>query len=188
MPRSAQTNVPKARRGHEYSQRSRSVVLMLLAPIFLVALPALFIGLGARLDGLMDLPPGPPPPVNLIAGLPLILGGGALGLWCNYRLFTVGRGTPLPLMPTQELIVEPPYTWSRNPMALGAISAYLGVAILARSLGAAVVVLLCAAALLTYIRFGEERGMTARFGTQYLQYRRRTPFLVPRMSTLRRGP
>jgi protein-S-isoprenylcysteine O-methyltransferase Ste14 len=91
-------------------------------------------------------------------------------------------------MPTQELIVEPPYTWSRNPMALGAISAYLGVAILARSLGAAVVVLLCAAALLTYIRFGEERGMTARFGTQYLQYRRRTPFLIPRMSTLRRGP
>jgi protein-S-isoprenylcysteine O-methyltransferase Ste14 len=187
MPRSEQTNVPKARRGHEYSERSRSVVLMLLAPIFLVALPAMFIGLGARLDQQMDLPPGPPPPVNLIVGLPLILGGGALGLWCNYRLVTVGRGTPLPLMPTQELIIEPPYTWSRNPMALGAIGLYLGVAILARSLGAVLVVLLCAAALLTYIRLSEERVMAARFGAQYLQYRRRTPFLLPRMWSLRRG-
>ena len=187
MPRSAHTNVPKAPRGHEYSERSRSVVLILLAPIFLVALPALFIGLGARLDVLMDLPPGPPPPVNLIVGLPLILVGGALGLWSNYRLFTAGRGTPLPLMPTQELIVEPPYTWSRNPMALGAISGYLGVAALIRSLGAIVVVLMCAAALMTYVRFGEERGMAARFGTEYLQYRRRTPFLLPRMWTPRRG-
>jgi protein-S-isoprenylcysteine O-methyltransferase Ste14 len=187
MPSSAQTNVPRARRGHERSERSRSVVLILLAPIFLVVLPALFVGLGARLDGLMDLPPGPPPPVNLIVGLPLILAGGALGLWSNYRLFTAGRGTPLPLMPTQELIVEPPYTWSRNPMALGAISGYLGVATLARSLGAVLVVLLCAAALLTYIRFGEERGMTSRFGTQYLRYRRRTPFLLPRIWTPRRG-
>ena len=187
MPSRAQTSVPRSRRGHEYSERSRSVVLILLAPIFLVALPALFIGLGARLDVLMDLPPGPPPPVNLIVGLPLILVGGALGLWSNYRLFTAGRGTPLPLMPTQELIVEPPYTWSRNPMALGAISGYLGVATLVRSYGAIVVVLLCAAALLTYIRFGEERGMTARFGTQYLQYRRRTPFLLPGIRTLRRG-
>jgi len=71
-------------------------------------------------------------------------------------------------------------------MALGAISLYLGVATLVRSLGALVLVLTCAAALLTYIRFSEERGMTARFGTQYLQYRRRTPFLFPRVAALRR--
>lgn len=187
MPGSAQANVPKARRGREYSEGSRSVVLILLAPIFLLALPALFIALGARLDQQMSLPQGPPSPVNLIVGLPLVLVGASLGLWSNYRLFTAGRGTPLPLMPTQELIVEPPYTWSRNPMALGAISGYLGVATVVRSIGAMVVVLLCAAALLTYVRFAEERGMVARFGAQYVQYRRRTPFLLPRTWTLRRG-
>ena len=187
MPTSAQTNAPRAWRGRAYSERSRSLVLLLLAPIFLIALPAVFIGLGARLDQQMNLPPGPPPPIHLIVGIPLTLAGGGLGLWSNHRLVTTGRGTPLPLMPTQELIAEPPYAWSRNPMALGAIGLYLGVATLVRSLGALVVVLLCGAALLTYIRFGEERGLAARFGTQYLQYRRRTPFLLPHMRTLCRG-
>lgn len=186
MPSRAPTDAPMRRRS-EHGQRSRSAVLILLAPVFLVALPALFIGLGTRVDQQMGLPPAPPPPANLIVGMPLILAGGLLGLWSNYRLFTTGRGTPLPLIPTQELIIEPPYTRCRNPMALGAISMYLGVAILVRSLGAILVVLLCAAALLTYIRFIEERELAAGFGPEYLDYRRRTPFLFPRLRTLRRG-
>jgi protein-S-isoprenylcysteine O-methyltransferase Ste14 len=175
------------RRRSEHGQRSRSAVLILLAPVFLVALPALFIGLGTRVDQQMGRSPVPPPPANFIVGIPLILAGGALGLWSNHRIFTTGRGTPLPLMPTQELIIEPPYTFTRNPMALGAISLYLGFALLVRSLGTVLVVLLCAAALLTYIRFIEERELAAGFGPEYLDFRRRTPFLFPRMATLRRG-
>ena len=186
MPSRAPFDVPRRRRS-EHGERSRSVVLILLAPVFLVAVPALFIGLGTWLDQQMGLPPVPPSPANLIVGIPLILAGGALALWSNHRVFTIGRGTPLPLMPTQALIVEPPYTFTRNPMALGAISLYLGVALLARSLGAILVVLLCAAALLTYIRFIEERVLAEGFGPQYLDYRRRTPFLFPRVRTLRRG-
>lgn len=164
----------------EHSERVRAVVLVLLAPIFLIALPVLFTGLGALLDQQLQWPPVPPLPVNLILGLPMVLSGGALGLWSNHRLFTTGRGTPLPVMPTQELIVEAPYTRTRNPMALGAIVMYLGVAVLIQSLGAVLVVLLCAAALLAYIRLFEERTTAARFGQAYLDYRRRTPFLVPR--------
>lgn len=186
MPSRAPMDVPGRRRS-EHGERSRCVVLILLAPVFLVALPALFIGLGTWLDQQMGLPPVPPSPANLIVGIPLILAGGALGLRSNYRLFTTGRGTPLPLMPTQELIIEPPYTFTRNPMALGAISMYMGVALLARSVGAVLVVLLSAAALLAYIRFIEERVLAAGFGPQYLDYRRRTPFLFPRLRTLRRG-
>lgn len=169
------------RSSREYSQRARCVALILLAPVFLAALPCLFVGLGAGLDERMQWPPVPPAPANLIVGLPLILAGGLLGLWSNYRLFTTGRGTPLPLMPTQQLVVEPPYTRTRNPMALGAISMYLGVAVLFRSPGAVLVVLLCAGALLASIRFVEERQMAVRFGPQYLDYRRRTPFLFPRL-------
>ena len=186
MPSRAPFDVPRRRRS-EHGERSRSVVLILLAPVFLVAVPSLFIGLGTWLDQQMGLPPVPPSPANLIVGIPLILAGGALALWSNHRVFTIGRGTPLPVMPTQALIVEPPYTFTRNPMALGAISLYLGVALLARSLGAILMVLLCAAALLTYIRFIEERVLAEAFGPQYLDYRRRTPFLFPRVRTLRRG-
>lgn len=181
MPDREQTSQPGRRHSHEYSQRARSVLLLLLAPVFLFALPALFVALGAALDQRMQWPATPGQPANLIVGVPLILAGIALGLWSNYRIFTAGRGTPLPLMPTQELVVEPPYTCSRNPMALGAVSSYLGVATLFRSPGAMVVVLLCAAALLTYIRVVEERGMIARFGPSYLAYRQRTPFLFPHL-------
>lgn len=171
--------------GHEYSERSRTLVLALLAPVFLVALPALFISLGGWIDEQMGWPPVPAPPLQLIIGIPLVLAGAGLGLWSNHRLFTTGRGTPLPVMPTQELIVEPPYTLSRNPMALGAIALYLGVSALARSWGAALLVLLCAAALLCYIKFVEERGLVARFGDPYVEYRGRTPFLVPRRPSRR---
>jgi protein-S-isoprenylcysteine O-methyltransferase Ste14 len=164
----------------QFSEGARSVTLILLAPVFLLALPCLYAGLGARVDRRMQWPPLPSPPLNLIVGLLLILAGLLLGLWSNYRLFTTGRGTPLPAMPTQQLIVEAPYTYCRNPMALGAIGMYMGVAIVFRSPGAMLLVLLSAAALLTYIRIGEERTLAARFGWGYADYRRRTPFLIPR--------
>ena len=41
--------------------------------------------------------------------------------------------------------------------------------------------LLGAAALLTYIKVAEEREMVARFGAEYLTYRRRVPFIIPRL-------
>jgi protein-S-isoprenylcysteine O-methyltransferase Ste14 len=169
------------RAAHEYSARARLVALALLAPVFLALLPYLFLRSGARIDQWMQWPPILPPPANLVVGLLLILPGILLGLWANHRLFTTGRGTPVPLMATQELIVEPPYTYCRNPMALGAISMYLGVALLYQSIGAVLVVLLLAAALLAYIRRGEEQEMRARFGDDYLAYRNSTPFLIPRI-------
>jgi protein-S-isoprenylcysteine O-methyltransferase Ste14 len=107
------------------------------------------------------------------------LSGWLLALWTIYVQFTLGRGTPVPVMATQELLVEPPYAYSRNPMALGAILAYLGASVAAGSAGAALLVGAAAGALLTYIRLFEEREMVARFGEAYLAYRRRTPFLLP---------
>jgi protein-S-isoprenylcysteine O-methyltransferase Ste14 len=166
---------------HEYSPRARVIALVFLAPVFLVVLPWLFIHLGTRLDRRMQWPPIAPPPVNVIVGLVLILPSGLLGLWANHSQFTIGRGTPVPLMATQELIVRPPYTYSRNPMALGAIGMYLGVALLFHSLGAVLVVVFFAAALLTYIKRAEEKEMSARFGQEYLAYKQRTPFLIPRI-------
>ena len=170
---------------HEYSARTRLVALLFLAPVFLFVLPALFIRLGAQLDQRMHWPAVPPPPASFIVGFLLILPSLLLGLWANHSQFTIGRGTPVPLMATQELIVEAPYTYTRNPMALGAIGMYLGAALLVGSIGAVIMVLLFSAALLTYIRFGEEREMSARFGPEYLAYRQGTPFLIPR---IRRRP
>ena len=38
---------------------------------------------------------------------------------------------------------------------------------------------------LSYIRMAEEQEMVARFGVQYLAYRRRVPFIIPQLR--RRG-
>jgi protein-S-isoprenylcysteine O-methyltransferase Ste14 len=59
------------------------------------------------------------------------------------------------------------------------------VSVIAGSPGAALLVLLGAAALLTYIKVVEEREMVARFGEEYLAYRRSVPFIIPRLR--RRG-
>jgi protein-S-isoprenylcysteine O-methyltransferase Ste14 len=110
----------------------------------------------------------------------LILPSWLFGMWSIYSQFTIGRGTPVPLMATQKLIIQPPYAYCRNPMALGGIGMYLGAAILFRSIGAVILVLLFASGLLIYIKRVEEKEMEIRFGQDYLAYKQQTPFLIPR--------
>ncbi len=164
----------------EYSTKQRAVGLALLAPIFLFVLPFLFIRLGVGLDRWLGLPAVFPPPLNWIIGGLLGLPGVFLAMWSIYSQFTIGRGTPVPLMATQKLIIQPPFSYCRNPMALGTFGMYLGVAALFHSLGAGLLVLLFAALLLTYIKRVEEREMELRFGEEYQAYKQRTPFLIPR--------
>ena len=169
----------------EYSPRQRLAVLPALAVVFVVILPLALLYLGRLLDRALDWPALLHPPVNAIVGGLMILAGWLLALWTIYLQFTLGRGTPVPVVATQELIVRPPYSYCRNPMALGAIVLYLGVSVATGSPGAALLWLLGAAALLTYIRLVEEQEMVARFGEEYLAYRRRTPFIIPKLR--RRG-
>ena len=165
---------------HEFSPKQRFVALLVLAPIFLIVLPFILITLGSRIDQWLHWSPIIYKPLNLILGWLLIVVGWSFGMWSNYIQFNLGRGTPVPLMATQKLIIQPPYSYCRNPMALGAIVMYLGVAILFGSMGAVVLVLLGAGLLLTYIKLIEEREMEIRFGQEYLSYKKQTPFLIPR--------
>jgi protein-S-isoprenylcysteine O-methyltransferase Ste14 len=166
---------------HEYSPRQRFLALLILAPIFLLILPLILIRLGLKMDASLGWVPILSEPINGILGWILMISGWGLAIWSIYSQFTVGRGTPVPIMATQKLIVQPPFTYCRNPMALGAISMYFGAALLFRSLGAVLLVLLGAVVLFTYIKLIEEKEMILRFGQEYLEYRQRTPFLIPRI-------
>ena len=167
--------------GREYAPWQRLLALAALAPVFLVLLPAALIRGSARLDRALHLPrlPGGRP-LQMLGGL-MSAAGWLLGMWSNAAEFELGRGTPVPLMATQRLVVEPPFTYTRNPMALGAILMYLGVALLCRSLAGVGIVFAAASALLVYIKRAEEVEMLARFGEEYVAYRERTPFLLPRL-------
>ena len=170
-----------ARTKHEYSPRQRFVALLIEAVFFLGIFPYVLIALGAEIDRWWQWSPIQPEPIHLLLGGLFSVAGWLCGVWACYAQFTLGRGTPVPLMATQKLVVQPPYTYCRNPMALGAIVMYLGVAILFGSPGAAVLVCLGAIALLTYIKRVEEQEMVLRFGQEYLAYKQRTPFLIPRL-------
>ncbi len=164
----------------EYSARQRFFALLIMAPFFLLILPLILIWLGSKMDASFGWAPILPEPINGILGWILMISGWGLAIWSIYSQFTIGRGTPVPIMATQKLIVQPPFTYCRNPMALGAISMYFGTALLFRSLGAVLLVLLGAVLLFTYIKVFEEKEMVLRFGQEYLEYKQQTPFLIPR--------
>ena len=117
---------------------------------------------------------------RVLGGLVTVLGF-SLGFWSVNTQLTRGRGTPLPVMPTQELLTEGPFRYCRNPMTLGTILVYLGLCVWLGSLSALVIVLILAGALLSYIKFIEEKELEARFGQAYLEYKRSTPFILPRL-------
>ncbi len=166
----------------EHGEATRIATLMLLAgPIFLGLLPFLVAGVGPRLDRRLGLPPLGIGRLNGILGGLLSVLGFSLGFWSIDAQLNRGRGTPLPVMPTQELLTEGPYRYCRNPMTLGAILAYLGMAVAARTTAGTGFVLSLAAALLAYLKRLEEGELAERFGEAYLAYKRETPFIIPRL-------
>lgn len=109
---------------------------------------------------------------------------GAFGLSCGVLMAVRGRGTPLPLDCTQQLVIVGPYRYVRNPMAIasfaqgGAVGLFLGAPlVLAYALAGAVFWELI-------LRRWEEADLERRFGEPYQQYRaqvrcwfpRRTPY------------
>ncbi len=166
----------------ERSERAQVAVMLLLAPVFLGMLPFVVAGIGPRLDRRFGLPPLGVAGASRAFGGVLAVAGFALGFWSVDTQLDRGRGTPLPVMPTRELVTEGPFRYCRNPMTLGAILAYLGIAVAARTAAGLAFVLALAATLLVYLKRLEEQELAERFGEAYLAYRRTTPFIVPRLS------
>ena len=165
----------------EHPFHTRLAATLLLWPLFVILLP-LLIGLGGRrIDHRLGLSGFFVGPANLVAGGLTSAAGLAFAYWTIYAQLTRGRGTPLPLLPTQELLTQGPFRFCRNPMTLGTILGYLGVAIAFGAFSGIALVLTLAALLLLYITRIEERELAQRFGADYLEYRRQVPLLIPRI-------
>lgn len=165
---------------HEYSPRERITALMIEGIFFLGILPGAVVYFSPLLDRQFELPSLAFGIINIILGCGFVVAGILLAWWTIYVQFSIGKGTPVPIMATQQLIIQKPYNYCRNPMALGTIVAGLGVAILIGSISAVVLVLSLAILLLVYIKFLEEKEMELRFGEAYREYRKQTPFIIPR--------
>jgi protein-S-isoprenylcysteine O-methyltransferase Ste14 len=165
----------------EHSEATRIATMVLASPVFLGVLPLLVAGAGPRLDHRLGLAPVRIGSVNRILGGLLSLMGFSLAFWTIDAQLTRGRGTPLPVVPTHELLSEGPFRYCRNPMTLGAILAYLGMAVAVGTKAGTAIVLSLAASLLVYLKCFEEGELAERFGEGYLAYRRETPFMIPRL-------
>jgi protein-S-isoprenylcysteine O-methyltransferase Ste14 len=128
---------------------------------------ALFL-LGLLLGYLVPIPPLPRAPSRILSAL-LAVPGLGLTLWSLW-LFLRARTSPLPMRPATSLVRSGPYRWTRNPMYLGMLLLYLGVALLfdvtwALLLAPAVVFLVG-----RLVIRREEKYLEATFGEEYRRY------------------
>lgn len=107
--------------------------------------------------------------------------GLVLYLWTVFIQLKKGRGTPMPILPPKKLLVKAPYSYSRNPMVLGIIIYYFGICAFVDSRDVFYIVASIAILLLVYAKFWEEGELESRFGQAYIEYKKQTPFLIPRI-------
>lgn len=164
----------------ELSTRQRLLAILPQVVLVYLLVPAAVVVLGPRVDRRLGLPAFGVGALEVTAGTVLALAGAALSLWADYTQHARGRGTPTPLAPTQELVVEGPYRHTRNPMITGGTLFFLGVGLLAGTTTGLLVAVAFLAVQVVYIKAVEERELAARFGDDYRAYRASTPFLLPR--------
>ena len=106
-------------------------------------------------------------------GVPLLLDSFA-------RFALQGRGTPAPVLPTEQLVVTGLYRYVRNPMYVGVVMVVLGQGLVIGSLA----VLAYAAALLmtfhVFVMAYEEPKLRQTFGAEYERYCRNVSRWIPR--------
>ena len=164
----------------EYGKAQRMIAVILGGIVFWIIIP-LFIVVGSGfMDSWLSVPRFFHRSVNPVIALVLMVAGWLFANWTVKVQFSFGKGTPIPLMATQKLVVKRPYTYCRNPMTLGTTAFYWGVAAWAGSIWALILALIYPVGILIYIKLVEEKELEQRFGLEYLEYKRRTPFLIPR--------
>jgi protein-S-isoprenylcysteine O-methyltransferase Ste14 len=163
----------------EYSKAQRMMGVIFGGFVFWIIIPFFIVISSAFIDPWLSLPRFSHRWINATIALIFMVTGWLFANWTVKVQFSLGKGTPIPLMPTQNLIIKRPYTYCRNPMTLGTAAFYLGVAIWLGSISATGLALIYAVGILIYIKLIEEKELEQRFGVEYLEYKRRTPFLIP---------
>ena len=165
---------------HEFSFNQRFFATLLAGVLFLFLIPLLLIRGLPPLDKILGFPQFSFGIVNFILGGLLVLIGATYALWSIISQLTRAKGTPLPMMATQKLLIDGSFKQSRNPMGFGAISMYLGMAVVVGSLSSLILVILFLLLLVLWIKKVEEKELEIRFGQDYVDYKKSTSFMIPK--------
>jgi protein-S-isoprenylcysteine O-methyltransferase Ste14 len=164
----------------EYPLVIRIITTLCAGTIFVYLIPLSIFKGGPSIDHCLGLHPFSAGIWNVLLGGICILTGFLFGIWSNITEINIGRGTPIPVMATQKLLVEGPFKLCRNPMSLGAILAYVGIGILIGSPSALILSGLFSLILILYLKLLEEKELLERFGDSYREYLKSTPFIIPK--------
>jgi len=159
------------------------LLIFVFAPIFTYIT-------GKKLDNLFSLPSFPSYPYNLIFGMMVFLGGLAIGIKSTRLLYQIGKGLPWGEIShddrSKRLVTTGLYAYSRNPMTFGYSMLPCGMGMMFQSLGMAVFITTLVFIInILWLKMIEEPKLEKRFGETYSKYRRKTPFLIPRVNPLK---
>ncbi len=112
----------------------------------------------------------------------LIIAGLTPALESVRRFIYVGRGTLIPTVPTEHLVVSGLYRYVRNPMYVGVMVALAGEATLFWSRGLLVEWALVCAGFNLVVRLYEEPTLTRRHPEEYPLFKRHVPRWFPRLT------
>ena len=163
----------------EYGLRQRVIATLAAGIIFVILIPWIIIKGSTAIDQWLQISRLQFGVLNYLTGGLMVLVGWLFAIWSIIAQLTHGRGTPLPFMATQALLTSGPFAYCRNPMSLGTMVLYFGIAVWTGSLSAVVIVITISVFLVVILKYFEETELEERFGQTYLEYKARTPFLLP---------
>jgi len=151
-----------------------STLATILVPgLAVIAVPYWILSATDTLDG---------PHIGLLEGLAvgLVLIGAVMVVWVSVAFVRRGRGTPVPIVPPEVLVIEGLYRFVRNPMYVGALLVLLAEALLFRSAWILLYAAFLWLALHVFAVLIEEPQLERRFGDPYRKYKAETPRWIPR--------
>lgn len=116
------------------------------------------------------------------AGIPLLVAGSALLLWCIRDFYVAGRGSLAPWAPPTRLVVVGPYRLSRNPMYIAVLIVLWGWATMFAARTLWIYAAFVAVAFHLRVVFGEEPWLARTHGEEWATYRAQVPRWVGRAS------
>ncbi len=151
--------------------------------VFPVAFITVFYYLSKLIDESLKLP-RMPFSLDFVSYIFIFIGL-ILIIWIFYLFDKIGKGTPVPkqILPqkaTKKIVVEGPFKYTRNPMAIGFFLILLGMAFYYRSYSLLFLAAIMAAIGHLFIVHIEEKDLERRFGQAYLEYKKKVPRWMPK--------
>lgn len=98
------------------------------------------------------------------------------------RFIYVGRGTLMPTVATEHLVVSGLYRYVRNPMYVGVMAVLAGEALLFWNRSLAIEAALVCLGVSLFVRLYEEPTLARRYPEEYSRYKSHVPRWLPRLT------